>query len=1389
MARKRRALTASGTTPQNLEFAMAVPVPSGNSQLGSSALRKLPDFKPISTPKTDAEWKEAAIGYFNSLGEVNAVIELTAKMVSACRLRAAGYNALGDTCDTTDERVQRVMRAFVGPDQGQRMLLRKAALNLQVTGECYLVGMPHEGPAIDGGKASAASEMLYWEFLSTKEITFSEKGGEKQVFRDASGSGSGGSGFGKPQNDAGKLPLDCFIARLHRSELCYSERSTSQLRAALLICKELQALTDEILASSSSRLNAGILFVPQEFSFGMKDGWPTGDGLEDDDLDELTEVLSEHLTAPVTNKQSQASLVPLIMRGPAEHADAIKWIQVSRESTDANSKLRDELRSRLADALDVPRETMLGKGCVPDDVEILTREGWKTVDELEIGDETLGLDHATGLSRWSPITAINLFENSDPLFSFESSVHSSLTTPNHRWPVERFMCGECTERLSTSKGRCLRCWKRAKAATGAPPEAIPDLVQRVWVTSEEVQPGDRIVLGAPNADIPTVAKFSDAAVELCAWLATDGDRLRGQARIRQSPTANPENCARIAAALEAEGIKASVADDPAVGVRSWVFPMPDVLEWAGTRSIIPASMVTSLTRSQLALMLEVGVVANGHCQAGSSSMFALDENRLDAFELAAILSGFRVSRTIHRQGAAAFGTDDLTRLSWGPKTRTSITAASEVEHVGRVWCPTVEGTESWLARSGDRNTTYYTGNSLNHWCVDSRTKVYTRLGWKSHQEISLGDEVWTLNHDNGQGEWAPVTDMYTADVIDEPMIFMEGKSHRSLTTPDHRWPVLGQSGKAKWTTTAEASDSDRIVLSAPAEDIDHKYTDDFVRLLGWYSAEGTLTRREDGVTPNQIRIGQNHVVNPEHTAEIRRILCSVFGQTGWTEATESQRDMTIFTLHAASRNAILDVVPGFEKIVPTNLIDQFSPTQARLFVEAFTAADGSVDGKYSVIHQVSEARVDSIERACTRAGIATRRWIRTRNEGESFSTNDQHHISIKHRTTATSFQTRTVTGYTGTIWCPVTRNRSWYAQKDGYSFFTGNTGFNIDTDLVTKHILPIGQLIAEFVAASYLRPMLEEYEGMTAQEASEFTVVFDASAVVARNDEAKTSQTLFKMGCLGKKTLLRSNGYSEADLPTDEEAAQIFLLEGLRLAPVSYRWAIPFIDIFKHLEINPAIAGGLLEPEAVDEDGNIDLERAIGPSGVGDETSVPTNSDPDVGEDTNETNSRPPTESGPNTPASIKEQRFELDRERLIDRLAVAADAAYATAMERAASRFLSKATVPERVNRTEKFMLMSRIGPADLERVGESPESMLEGAWDQLGVRVRPWVRNLFAGNPSNVDMANAVVAQLRANMHAFAIASFHNEPTLQDRDVYVPTELIIHALEAAQSGEPVPV
>lgn len=74
--------------------------------------------------------------------------------------------------------------------------------------------------------------------------------------------------------------------------------------------------------------------------------------------------------------------------------------------------------------------------CVDGETEILTRRGWLRYDQVTTADTCLGLDTETGLSQWQPVQAVNVFDDGPyDVIRLENSTHSSVTTPNHRWPT------------------------------------------------------------------------------------------------------------------------------------------------------------------------------------------------------------------------------------------------------------------------------------------------------------------------------------------------------------------------------------------------------------------------------------------------------------------------------------------------------------------------------------------------------------------------------------------------------------------------------------------------------------------------------------------------------------------------------------------------------------------------------------------------------------------------------------------------------------------------------------------------------------------------------------------------------------------------------------------
>jgi hypothetical protein len=69
-------------------------------------------------------------------------------------------------------------------------------------------------------------------------------------------------------------------------------------------------------------------------------------------------------------------------------------------------------------------------------------------------------------------------------------------------------------------------------------------------------------------------------------------------------------------------------------------------------------------------------------------------------------------------------------------------------------------------------------------------EVVTADGWKAHEQLSVEEQVLTLNHETGLSEWQPLLAVNIWDVVNEPMVGIRGRGHSSVTTLNHRWPTL-----------------------------------------------------------------------------------------------------------------------------------------------------------------------------------------------------------------------------------------------------------------------------------------------------------------------------------------------------------------------------------------------------------------------------------------------------------------------------------------------------------------------------------------------------------------------------------------------------------------------
>ena len=313
-------------------------------------------------------WQSEAWEYYDAIGEVKYAFNLVASVVSRIRLYAAvivdpsespkplrqvpGFDE--DLARAAERAIQRLESAY----GGQAGLLRDAALNLSVTGECYLIQMP----ALQGtGKPES------WDIRSVDELTMDSKGNYVIAGRREYTQGSAMSN--RDNKGMQKLPKTAFVGRIWRAHPRFSDESDSSLRGMLDLCAELLLLNRTFRATARSRLNAGALYLPDGLSVASTPDpnypYEDEDGLyaaptPEEAQDEFEDQLIDAMTTPIRDEDSASAIVPLIIRGPAELGDKIKQFKFERSFDPALAARSDRVLERILQGIDVPKDVVTG---------------------------------------------------------------------------------------------------------------------------------------------------------------------------------------------------------------------------------------------------------------------------------------------------------------------------------------------------------------------------------------------------------------------------------------------------------------------------------------------------------------------------------------------------------------------------------------------------------------------------------------------------------------------------------------------------------------------------------------------------------------------------------------------------------------------------------------------------------------------------------------------------------------------------------------------------------------------------------------------------------------------------------------------------------------------
>lgn len=348
-------MTDSAQQPRkpNAIIAAARPVPLDDAKATKSVVGKR------------QSWQEEAWAYFDEVPEVKFGCLYLGNGMSKVRFYAAveledgtkvpiGHTSSPFAGTTIAVQADAEMERLRSPLGGQSELNKQAAINWSVAGEFYIHGIEaRPASGVPGTPDFKPAEPERWEVRSVSEVEVTSETDQQQrpVVRIKS-----------DEDDKGRAvdPDSETLIRMWIRHARWSNKADCHMRALLGDCEALVLFSNQQKAEAKSRQAAGVLLVPSELSF-TDDENDSGEEQEQGQ-NKFIQALLKALTEPIEDPTSSASVMPLVLSGPAEFLtpDRLRLLSFGRTADSTLDERIEKRINRVARGLNVPVEVVMG---------------------------------------------------------------------------------------------------------------------------------------------------------------------------------------------------------------------------------------------------------------------------------------------------------------------------------------------------------------------------------------------------------------------------------------------------------------------------------------------------------------------------------------------------------------------------------------------------------------------------------------------------------------------------------------------------------------------------------------------------------------------------------------------------------------------------------------------------------------------------------------------------------------------------------------------------------------------------------------------------------------------------------------------------------------------
>jgi len=332
------------------------------------------------------------------------------------------------------------------------------------------------------------------------------------------------------------------------------------------------------------------------------------------------------------------------------------------------------------------------------------------------------------------------------------------------------------------------------------------------------------------------------------------------------------------------------------------------------------------------------------------------------------------------------------------------------------------------------------------------TEILTKSGWKTYSEISIGDDVLSMNTETGKTELCKVLD--TVEFKDSEITKMNNFNWTLESTPDHRWYTAHRTGRAhtrrvenKYVTTSGLTTAHNIISTGEYVGGDSGVTVEDARLLGWILADGYFSVAELTGKTSQGLDGRRQSVKMSLAQSESKYLSEVESSIsacglGYNKYLNNSNVWVFQFAQSEARDFIKKLgLPLKSKhgIDYTSFMLGLSKEALEAFFDAFWKADGNTAAsgglsKSRIIYQNDGNILDAVQLCSELLGMTTIKCHR--KDTENFHT-------LRCKATNEMGMQRTKYEYSRhtDVFCLTTENGNFFIRQGNVMTLTGNCNY------------------------------------------------------------------------------------------------------------------------------------------------------------------------------------------------------------------------------------------------------------------------------------------------------------------------------------------------------------